>query len=98
MPQFSTTRRVHHAALDMFALVADVERYPEFVPLCRKLVVRRRTLRRNGVEVLTAEMTVGRWVGIVPPGALSGPAVVPPPGGHPRPAAHGTGEQERLTA
>jgi 1,3,6,8-tetrahydroxynaphthalene synthase len=47
---------------------------------------------------ITAEMAVGRWVGIVPPGALSGPAVVPPPGGHPRPAAHGTGEQERLTA
>jgi coenzyme Q-binding protein COQ10 len=58
MPQFSTTRRVRHAAGDMFALVADVERYPEFVPLCRKLTVRHRTQRGDGVEVLTADMTV----------------------------------------
>jgi len=58
MPQFSTTRRVHHAAADMFALVADVERYPEFVPLCRELRVRRRTVQAEGVVVLIADMTV----------------------------------------
>ena len=58
MPQFSTRRRVHHAAADMFALVADVERYPEFVPLCRELEIRRRMAGGEGVEVLTADMTV----------------------------------------
>jgi coenzyme Q-binding protein COQ10 len=58
MPQFSTRRRVHHAAADMFALVADVERYPEFVPLCRELEIRRRVAGGEGVEVLTADMTV----------------------------------------
>jgi len=58
MPQFSTARRVQHSATDMFALVADVERYPEFVPLCRELKVRRRTVQAEGVEVLTADMTV----------------------------------------
>jgi coenzyme Q-binding protein COQ10 len=58
MPQFSTRRRVHHAAADMFALVADVERYPEFVPLCRGLKVLRRVASGDGVETLTAEMTV----------------------------------------
>jgi len=58
MPQFSTTRRVQHSAADMFALVADVERYPEFVPLCRELKVRRRVVQAEGVEVLTADMTV----------------------------------------
>jgi coenzyme Q-binding protein COQ10 len=58
MRQFSTTRRVHHSAADMFALVADVERYPEFVPLCRELKVRRRVVQAEGVEVLTADMTV----------------------------------------
>lgn len=42
----------------MFALVADVERYPEFVPLCRDLMVRRRRAGNEGVEVLTADMTV----------------------------------------
>ena len=33
MPQLSTTRRVRHGASEMFDLVADVERYPEFLPL-----------------------------------------------------------------
>jgi coenzyme Q-binding protein COQ10 len=42
----------------MFALVADVERYPEFVPLCRDLKVRKRDDRGEGVEVLVADMTV----------------------------------------
>ena len=43
MPQFSTRHRVKHSAADMFDLVADIERYPEFVPLCRAMRVRRRT-------------------------------------------------------
>jgi len=58
MPQFTTKRRVRHAAADMFALVADVERYPEFVPLCRALKVRRRAASGEGIDVLTADMTV----------------------------------------
>jgi coenzyme Q-binding protein COQ10 len=58
MPQFSTTRRVRHSAAHMFDLVADVERYPEFVPLCRSLKVRNRIPEPEGVEVLVADMTV----------------------------------------
>ena len=58
MPQFSTTRAVRHSAADMFDLVADVERYPEFVPLCRKLKVRRRIPEPEGIEILVADMTV----------------------------------------
>jgi coenzyme Q-binding protein COQ10 len=58
MPQFSTTRRVRHSAGHMFDLVADVERYPEFVPLCRSLKIRRRIPGPEGVEILIAEMTV----------------------------------------
>jgi coenzyme Q-binding protein COQ10 len=58
MPQFATTRRVRHPAADMFDLVADVERYPEFVPLCRALKVRRRIPEPEGVEILVADMTV----------------------------------------
>jgi coenzyme Q-binding protein COQ10 len=42
----------------MFDLVADVERYTEFVPLCRALKVRKRTTEPNGVEILVADMTV----------------------------------------
>ena len=58
MPQLSTTRRVRHAASKMFDLVADVERYPEFVPLCHSLKVRQRTPKADGTEVVVADMTV----------------------------------------
>jgi coenzyme Q-binding protein COQ10 len=57
MPQFSTRRRVRHSPADMFDLVADVERYPEFVPLCRAMRVIRRS-QVNGREVVVAQMTV----------------------------------------
>lgn len=42
----------------MFDLVADIERYPEFVPLCRALKIRRRTPGEDGTEVVIADMTV----------------------------------------
>ncbi len=58
MPQFSTMHRVRHSAAHMFDLVADVERYPEFVPLCRSLKVRKRIPEPEGVEILVADMTV----------------------------------------
>jgi coenzyme Q-binding protein COQ10 len=58
MPQFSSQRRVPYAAAPMFDLVADVERYPEFVPLCQSLRVRSRAAKDNGVDVLVADMTV----------------------------------------
>ena len=58
MPQFTTRRRVRHSAAHMFDLVADVERYPEFVPLCRSLKVKNRIPQPEGVEILTADMTV----------------------------------------
>ena|SRR5208282_900780 len=57
MPQSSTTRRVRHAASEMFDLVADVEHYPEFVPLCQSLRVRRR-IQEAGKDVIIADMTV----------------------------------------
>ena len=58
MPQFSTKRRVQHSASDMFDLVADVERYPQFVPLCSALSVRKRTKETDGKEIIVADMTV----------------------------------------
>src|SRR5256885_1495773 len=58
MPQFSTARTVRHSAAHMFDLVADVERYPEFVPLCRSLKVRTRIPEPEGVEVLIADMSI----------------------------------------
>src|SRR6478735_6988860 len=58
MPRFSSKRRVHHSASQMFDLVADVERYPEFVPLCQSLKIRQRTPKHDGTEIIIADMTV----------------------------------------
>jgi len=58
MPQFTNKRRVRHSAADMFDLVADVEKYPDFVPLCQSLRVRSRTDKGEGVTVMTAAMTI----------------------------------------
>jgi coenzyme Q-binding protein COQ10 len=58
MPRFSNKRRVNHSAPEMFDLVADVERYPEFVPLCQSLKVRQRKPKPNGTEIVVADMTV----------------------------------------
>ena len=59
MPLFRVERRVRHNAVEMFDLVADVERYPEFVPLCKALKVRSRNPEGDGREILVADMTVG---------------------------------------
>jgi coenzyme Q-binding protein COQ10 len=58
MPEFSTRRHVRHSASDMFDLVADVEHYPEFVPLCQSLRVKSRNQSASGADVLVADMTV----------------------------------------
>ena len=59
MPSYRTTRRVRHSAENMFDLVADVESYPEFLPLCQSLIVRRRKQAENGNEIIVADMRVG---------------------------------------
>jgi coenzyme Q-binding protein COQ10 len=58
MPKFNSRRRVNHSAPKMFDLVADVERYPEFVPLCRAMKIRQRTPMPDGTETVIADMTV----------------------------------------
>jgi coenzyme Q-binding protein COQ10 len=58
MPEFATTRRVRHAAADMFHLVADVERYPDFVPLCKSLKIRKRIEEPEDIHIIVADMVV----------------------------------------
>ncbi|MFD2180745.1 type II toxin-antitoxin system RatA family toxin [Rhodoplanes azumiensis] len=58
MPRFRARRRVHHAAERMFELVADMDSYPEFVPLCTGMKVRGRTPVGEGIETAIARMTV----------------------------------------
>ncbi|MBP2533551.1 type II toxin-antitoxin system RatA family toxin [Agrobacterium tumefaciens] len=58
MPQFETHRLVKHSPDRMYDLVADVEKYPQFLPLCEALTVRSRK-ERDGKILLVADMTVG---------------------------------------
>ena len=58
MPTFETTRRVAFTAEQMFSVVADIERYPEFLPLCDSLVVDTREVGSTHTT-LTATMHVG---------------------------------------
>jgi len=58
MRRFRTTRRVQHTAAEMFDLVADIERYPEFLPLVESLRIRKRTDSADGTATLVSDMTV----------------------------------------
>lgn len=58
MPRIETTRRIPYTPAQMFDLVADVEQYPRFFPLCEGLRVRSRE-RKGDKEVLVAAMDIG---------------------------------------
>ena len=58
MHVYEIKHTVAHSADDMFRLVADVESYPKFLPLCEALKLKRRETR-DGKEVLIATMVVG---------------------------------------
>jgi coenzyme Q-binding protein COQ10 len=58
VPKFETIRPVKHSPQVMFDLVADIERYPEFVPMCESLHIRRRS-ENSGIETLLADMAIG---------------------------------------
>ena len=58
MPSFSTRRRVPFTPRQMYDLVADVEKYPQFLPLTESTRIRRRDIK-DGHEVLVADMTAG---------------------------------------
>jgi coenzyme Q-binding protein COQ10 len=58
MPSFTSTRRVPFTPQQMYALVADAERYPEFLPMCTGLHITKREVV-DGLDVITATMSVG---------------------------------------
>jgi len=58
MRRFTSTRNVAHTAQQMFDLVADVEAYPDFLPLCESLAIERRE-RQGDHEVVIARMRIG---------------------------------------
>ncbi len=55
MPRISRSADVPFPAPDMFSLVADVERYPRFLPWCRSATVHART-----PTVVTASLEIAR--------------------------------------
>jgi coenzyme Q-binding protein COQ10 len=57
MPLHRETRIVPYTAEQMYAVVAAIDRYPEFLPWCSRIVVRKRE-REGDVEFVTAEMFV----------------------------------------
>lgn len=58
MPRISTKMIVAHRPDQMFDLVADVEKYPEFVPMCEALIIRQKREKDDKV-LLIADMTAG---------------------------------------
>jgi len=57
MPHHHETRHLPHTADQMFALVADVARYPEFLPWTSAARIRSRKPIRDG-EVLEADLVI----------------------------------------
>jgi coenzyme Q-binding protein COQ10 len=58
MPTFQTRHFVPYSPRQMYDLVADIEQYPQFLPLCEGLKVLRRE-QQGAATVLTATMQVG---------------------------------------
>jgi len=61
MTEFSTRQTVRHSPNKMFNLVADIEAYPQFVPLCEDLQIieqRQGCEAAEGSEIVIADMTM----------------------------------------
>ena len=58
MAKYAEQRLLPYMPEQLYTLVADIERYPEFLPWCAGLRVLRRE-REGGREILIAEMLVG---------------------------------------
>ena len=59
MPSFRSARVVPHSPEQMFDLVADSDKYPEFLPLCVGMKTRPLGQDANGNTIVLAEMGVG---------------------------------------
>jgi coenzyme Q-binding protein COQ10 len=59
VPSFRSARAVRHSPEQMFDLVADCDKYPEFLPLCVGMKTRPRGQDAKGNPIILAEMEVG---------------------------------------
>ncbi|MBT3306172.1 MAG: type II toxin-antitoxin system RatA family toxin [Alphaproteobacteria bacterium] len=58
MPTHAEKRHIHHTPEQMFALVADIEKYPEFLPWCVATRIREKGTE-DGADKLIADMVIG---------------------------------------
>ena len=58
LPKRSETRKLPYSARQMYDLVADVERYPEFLPWNSAARIRSRKVQPDGSEVIEADLVI----------------------------------------
>lgn len=58
MPHHQDSRDLPYTASQMFALVADVEKYPEFLPWNSAARIRTRKTRDDGAEEIAADLVI----------------------------------------
>lgn len=58
MPSHFETRHLRHTADQMYALVADVASYPQFLPWTAAARIRSRTPQPDGSEVMEADLVI----------------------------------------
>jgi len=58
MPTHSETRKLPYTAQEMYDLVADVARYPEFLPWTAAARIRSCTPQPDGSEVMEADLVI----------------------------------------
>ncbi|MEI4486499.1 type II toxin-antitoxin system RatA family toxin [Frigidibacter sp. MR17.14] len=58
MPKHAETRKLPYTAQQMYDLVADVPRYPEFLPWCSAARLRSTTARPDGATAIEADLVI----------------------------------------
>jgi coenzyme Q-binding protein COQ10 len=59
LPRFTTTRHVNFSPQQIFAVVADVGSYKEFLPLVERSTMRNRKPAVDGYESFSADLVIG---------------------------------------
>ncbi len=58
MPTHAEKRRMPYSADEMYALIADIGSYPEFLPWCSAARIRKRTEREDGSLQIDADLVI----------------------------------------
>ncbi|HSF95245.1 MAG TPA: type II toxin-antitoxin system RatA family toxin [Thermohalobaculum sp.] len=58
MPTHAENRRMPYSAAEMYALIADVASYPQFLPWCSGVRIRSRKPQPDGTEVVEADLVI----------------------------------------